>query len=334
MLIDAAYRLLTPTLPGAIAVIELCGADAHRVLGRRFRTRSGKAGQLPTAGTLRVGTLVDNGVVLDDVVLAAPAPNRFEIATHAGPAVVARVVGALSAAGAKAAPAAAPTLLERAQTWLAAKVCAWVESGELDGSLSEIREVVDRLLIPHRVVLVGAPNAGKSTLFNALLELDETIVSSQAGTTRDAIWRQSGLCGVPVALCDTAGIGPEAGAQSVAGMGGDHELEAMAQQRTLETLGEAQTVLLCVDRHAPRPAAVAELFMPDDERVVWVWTKGDLLAANDNGKWQPQWPSATVSVHAKQGTDDLALHLAHRALGCDPGALSKQALLSRGGAQL
>ncbi len=57
-----------------------------------------------------------------------------------------------------------------------------------------------------RIVLAGAPNAGKSSLFNALLERDGAIVSSRAGTTRDLLEASMTLAGVPVHLFDGAGL--------------------------------------------------------------------------------------------------------------------------------
>lgn len=62
-----------------------------------------------------------------------------------------------------------------------------------------------------RVVLAGPPNAGKSTLFNALVESEAAITSPQAGTTRDVLSRPVGLGGVPFLFLDTAGLRDETG---------------------------------------------------------------------------------------------------------------------------
>ena len=62
-----------------------------------------------------------------------------------------------------------------------------------------------------RIVLAGPPNAGKSTLLNALARRDAAIVSEEAGTTRDAIEVHLDLEGLPVIVTDTAGIRETAG---------------------------------------------------------------------------------------------------------------------------
>jgi len=82
---------------------------------------------------------------------------------------------------------------------------------ELDALQRDLREA---LAAPHaetlregfRVALAGPPNAGKSTLFNRLLEDEAAIVAPQAGTTRDVLVRHFALDGVPFTLVDMAGL--------------------------------------------------------------------------------------------------------------------------------
>ncbi len=72
--------------------------------------------------------------------------------------------------------------------------------------LLEKSESVERLELCPRIVLVGLPNAGKSTLFNALTGVDRAIQSATAGTTRDVIVAPLKLAHGEVLLCDTAGV--------------------------------------------------------------------------------------------------------------------------------
>ena len=68
-----------------------------------------------------------------------------------------------------------------------------------------------RLANGMTAAIMGAPNAGKSALFNRLCGEDAAIVSATAGTTRDLILRDIEICGMPVRLADTAGLRPRAG---------------------------------------------------------------------------------------------------------------------------
>jgi tRNA modification GTPase len=68
------------------------------------------------------------------------------------------------------------------------------------------RPRAERLGEGFRVVLAGPPNAGKSTLFNALVESEAAITSPIAGTTRDVIERSVAIAGVPFTFVDTAGL--------------------------------------------------------------------------------------------------------------------------------
>ncbi|MGN6499737.1 MAG: tRNA modification GTPase, partial [Tsuneonella sp.] len=68
------------------------------------------------------------------------------------------------------------------------------------------RPRAEKLREGFRVVLAGPPNAGKSSLFNALVESEAAITAPTAGTTRDVLERSVALCGVPFTFVDTAGL--------------------------------------------------------------------------------------------------------------------------------
>ena len=77
----------------------------------------------------------------------------------------------------------------------------------------------ERLGEGFRVVLAGPPNAGKSTLFNALVESEAAITSPIAGTTRDVIERPVGIAGVPFTFVDTAGLREDSHADVIEAIG-------------------------------------------------------------------------------------------------------------------
>ena len=105
---------------------------------------------------------------------------------------------------------------------LVAGVCAPIQEHLAQGTRGE------RLRDGFTVVLAGAPNAGKSTLLNALARRDVAIVSEVPGTTRDAIEVRCDLAGLPVIFVDTAGLRGVADAIEREGMARTHARAASA----------------------------------------------------------------------------------------------------------
>ena len=88
--------------------------------------------------------------------------------------------------------------------------------------------------------IIGPPNAGKSTLLNALLECDRSIVTPMAGTTRDTIEEYYLLNGLPLRLVDTAGIRDT-----------DDPIEQFGVERSKKALADADLILLLLDGSQP-----------------------------------------------------------------------------------
>ncbi|AWW73206.1 tRNA uridine-5-carboxymethylaminomethyl(34) synthesis GTPase MnmE [Erythrobacter sp. KY5] len=107
--------------------------------------------------------------------------------------------------------------------------------GELSQSISDWleRPRSDKLKDGFRVVLAGPPNAGKSTLFNTLIESEAAITSPIAGTTRDVIERSVAIGGVPFTFVDTAGLRDDSG----------EEIEVLGIERARAELAKADLVL-------------------------------------------------------------------------------------------
>jgi tRNA modification GTPase len=90
------------------------------------------------------------------------------------------------------------------------------------------------------LALVGRPNAGKSSLFNRLLERDRAIVTPLPGTTRDTVEESLALGGIPLRVIDTAGL-------RLRGDRPADEAEALGISRSHEALADADLVLLIHD---------------------------------------------------------------------------------------
>ncbi len=99
-----------------------------------------------------------------------------------------------------------------------------------------IRPRAEALREGFKVVIAGPPNAGKSTLFNALVESDAAIITPLAGTTRDILMRPVALMGVPFQFLDTAGLRAD-GADVVEEIGIARARTAMAQADLVLWLG-------------------------------------------------------------------------------------------------
>ncbi len=108
----------------------------------------------------------------------------------------------------------------------------------LEASFTRGRIVHDGLTL----ALVGRPNAGKSSLFNRLLERDRAIVTATPGTTRDTVSERMSLDGIPLELVDTAGL-REAIPESV----DIEEAEQLGMRRSREALADAALVVVVLD---------------------------------------------------------------------------------------
>ena len=115
------------------------------------------------------------------------------------------------------------------------------------------------------VVIAGAPNAGKSSLFNALLGQRRAIVTDVPGTTRDAIEAPVEHAGWPMRLVDTAGL--REGAEAI---------ERMGIEVSERYLAEAHLVLACADRDEELPALLHGLGALTDAPLIPVRTKADV----------------------------------------------------------
>ena len=128
----------------------------------------------------------------------------------------------------------------------------------------------ERLRSGVQVAIVGAPNAGKSSLINALAQRDVAIVSNMAGTTRDVLEVPLNLGGYPVNIADTAGLRPDQ-----IGTEGQDSIESEGIKRALKRAEDADITLLLFDGSVDK-ADEHTLNLIDDRALVLI-NKSDLL---------------------------------------------------------
>jgi len=159
-----------------------------------------------------------------------------------------------------------------------------------------------------RVVLAGRTNAGKSSLFNAILKEERAIVSDIEGTTRDWLESWASINGIPVRLFDTAGLRQT-----------DDVIEAQGVELSRNLASDADLVLYLIDS-TTKPTAEDEEFIKNcKEPLIVVWTKSDKVsdgvlgaeplgegvASNEVRAWGRLSPSSAplqIQISSKTGT--------------------------------
>ncbi len=147
------------------------------------------------------------------------------------------------------------------------------------------------------VVIAGPPNAGKSTLLNALAGEDIAIVTALPGTTRDVLRQQVHLDGLPVNLIDTAGLREAA-----------DEVEAEGVRRARAEIGRADRVLFIVDGSDGTPPQAAPA-VPAGVPVTRIVNKIDLLGQAPRMETDGAVAQIFLSAHTGAGLALLREHL-------------------------
>jgi len=144
-------------------------------------------------------------------------------------------------------------------------------------------------------VIVGKPNAGKSTLLNALLNEEKAIVSDIAGTTRDSIEDEIVLEGIRFRFIDTAGLRET-----------QDQIEAIGVERAKKKMQEASLVLYIFDATATQEAEIQKIVAELQELAkpyFLIFNKIDKLAENQLEIYQKQANSICLSAKERIGID-------------------------------
>jgi tRNA modification GTPase len=274
----------------------------------------------------------------EELVVGVLAANDVEVHCHGGIAAVAAICQALAAAGGQQIDAsgwaresepdpiaaAAALQLAEARTARTAQILLDQYRGALRSAIEQARRLlqeghtaeatsllqslIDRsdvglhLTSPWRVVLVGRPNVGKSSLINRLVGYERAIVYDQPGTTRDVLSAATALAGWPIVLSDTAGL-------RVA----SDDLEAAGIERARAQLAAADLVLFVGDAAAPWTAADDEVWSAacsagSTRPPLVIHNKSDLRPPPDDGR-----PTGlAVSAASGAGIDELIAAIVER----------------------
>lgn len=319
--------LLTPRGRGAIATIRICG-DVSQLdqASEFFHAANRKRFSEQTVNRIVFGCW--GNATPEDVVCCRCEESTWEIHCHGGRAAAERILQDLQRAGANViswqelVALAVDTLeaelrdtLSQAVTWRTTEHLLYQLDGTLRTEFESLNQVrwedsekaatikrLDELLQwsefgrhltePWRVVIAGPANVGKSSLMNALLGFDRSIVFDQPGTTRDVLTASTAFDGWPVELIDTAGL-----------RDASESLEAEGIARAKTSAANADLVLRVIDLSTePQEIAV-------DSREILVAQKCDLP-----DRWQNRLPNSAfkVSVLTGTGLDELQRELTYK----------------------
>lgn len=157
-------------------------------------------------------------------------------------------------------------------------------------SQSGFNDILDRGM---QIVIAGKVNVGKSSLFNALLLKERSIISHLPGTTRDYIQEKLHLDGLPFQITDMAGIRQAAG----------DDIEDQGMRRSLDLIEQADAVIFMVDASLPLQAGDHEIYrLIDGKKLILLANKSDLALEPVVKSISKTFPGETVHlISAKNG---------------------------------
>jgi tRNA modification GTPase len=155
-----------------------------------------------------------------------------------------------------------------------------------------------------RVVIVGRPNAGKSSLLNALSGKDSAIVTDIAGTTRDVLKEHIHIDGMPLHIIDTAGLRDDA-----------DTVEKIGIERAWQEIHNADRILFMVDAEQEPNSQPKDIWpefydkLPANAAITVIRNKCDLIQEAPGIDNNQKYPVICLSAMAKLGIDTLTEHL-------------------------
>jgi tRNA modification GTPase len=295
--------LTTAGSPGAVAILQLTGRPVPEVLSRltgqstwpparlkyvdfagidaglAVTLRDDWAQLMPHGGPRVVQKLIEHLVALGCKYDAAPSSRQTY--PEAGSELEADMLAAIARA---ASPAAIDLLLRQPENWRR-RLASLPPLSSAAANLLARSRILDRLIDPPCVVVIGRPNVGKSTLANRMLGRDASIVADMPGTTRDWV---AGLAelppGIAVRWMDTPGLRTS-----------DDAIEQRAIELANGVIRDADVVIVMRDPGIDWPDEASLPREPD----VWVINKIDEPNGGDAGNGAG--PASPLRISAEHG---------------------------------
>ena len=331
---NQAVGVITPGGRGAVATVAVIGKHFDKV-DSFFTAANGRVLQEQEVNRIVFGQWGHDPP--EDVVVCRTEMDRVEVSCHGGDAATRRILDDLRSVGIES--VSASQLQERTQTrfeveWQSAVMRATTTrtlgillkqriafprairsirdqylGGEVDAAKESLSQLISwarfgrHLTEPWDVVLCGRPNAGKSSLINALLGFQRSIVFDQPGTTRDIVRGETAIDGWPIRLADTAGI-----------RNASETLESAGIERARRLLADADLCIVVCDVSEP-PDADTDQLLREIPNALRVAHKADLPI---------QWPKdrlvdmLRVSSTTKLGLPELIQEISRRIVPDQP----------------
>ena len=313
---NCVASLMTARTAAAISSIQVAGGGAEEILKIIFKPAKKNNSDF-SAGKILHGTITDSQRTIDEVVIGCESENSFSINCHGNPLIVENILALLrnhkveivepnemmgflgrEKFGDKSIAIEAEIFSAQSETLDGAKIIAeqtkdglfktadsWLKTGDIDDIKKQAKQILaDSRIAGYfingvKIVIAGAPNSGKSTLFNFLCGRKNALVSDIAGTTRDWLSAKIKLKKVMAEFFDTAGVDEKLITKNI--------IDAQSQSLTNELIKNCDLVLLVVDSTA---WAKAHPTIPENELVVY--NKCDLAG---------KLPADVLKISAKTG---------------------------------
>ncbi len=285
--------ITTPHGTGAISLIEVLGDQAVSIVSSHFRN-------IEKVFKSYHGYITKNGTRIDEVLVRfIPENSSFtglstvEISCHGNPHITRQILELFKSKGLGEIThteyldlALSNKKIDKIQheAYLSiqnalTRLSVMVLNDQINGALSKAIESSSEfdflfesarfglaLTSPLQISIIGAPNVGKSSLFNKLLDRERALVFPEKGTTRDPVKDCLSIDGIPFLLCDTAGVQES-----------DDVLEKLSIDKTMKQIQGSDLLLFVFDStRLPEEAEIKLMELVSSRKVIRVLNKIDL----------------------------------------------------------